>query len=113
MTRFTKTPLYKNKNKTMKNILLIWVAIIALLLTYSAYNFHAMQELKSTLISTNWLYEQSLQPTELESLTIELENNRLERIELQKEIDDRVEQKKERVGRADEIQDRIREITGL
>lgn len=113
MTRFTKTPLYKNKNKTMKKTYIILAFIIAGLLTYSAYNFHALQELKSTLISTTQAYEKAVEPTELESLTIELEQNRISRQEDQKNIDFYVESKKERAARADEIQDRIREITGL
>lgn len=110
--RFTKKPL-KNKNKTMKNTLLIWAGIIAILLAYSAYNYHSIQGLKQSLINTTNAYETAIAPTELESLTEELELNRISRIEKQKQIDIIVESKKADAERADEIQDRIRELTGL
>ena len=111
--RFNKKPLYKNKNKPMKKTYIILAIIIAGLLTYSAYNYHIVKELKSTLINTTEAYETAIAPTELESLAEELELNRVSRIEKQKQINIIVESKKADAERADEIQKRIREITGL
>lgn len=87
MNTFTKKPLYKNKTKTMKKIYIILAFVIALLLTYSAYNFHALQELKSTLISTTQAYETAIQPSELDKLLIADDNSKIERQENRKEIE--------------------------
>ena len=106
MTRFTKTPLYKNKSKTMKKTYILLAFIITGLLTYSAYSFNENRELSASL-------ETAIAPTELESLAEELELNRVSRIEKQKQINIIVESKKADAERADEIQKRIREITGL
>ena len=111
--RFNKKPLLKTKTNIMKKTYIILAILIAGLLTYSAYNYHIVKELKSTLISTSEAYEKAITPTELENLAEELELNRVERVELQKVIDEKLEQKKVKAARADEIQDRIREITGL
>ena len=61
----------------------------------------------------NEILEQSMIPTELESLTEELELNRVSRIERQKVIDKEVEAKKLEAKRADEINKRIIELTGV
>ena len=89
--------------------------IIALVLTalfvwgilYHRETVNALERAKSTLI------EQSMIPTELESKTIELESNRIERAEMQKEIDVIVAEKKLKAERADELQKQIIEITGI
>lgn len=117
MTRFTKKPLYQNKNKPMRNKTnIIWAILILTILLlgiYTIWNYQYTNQLKSTLIDTTSAYERAIQPSELEELTIELGHNRIERQELQKVIDEKVEQKKVKAQRADEIQERIIEITGL
>ena len=113
MNRFTKQPLYTNKNKIMKNIKLtgnllftaiVWIIILAGIKLI-------VEPLRAELNDTKTAYEQAIQPSELEALVEELELNRISRQEDQKQIDKIVEAKKKKAERADEIQKRISELT--
>ena len=122
MNRFTKHPLYTNKNKIMKNIKLtgklILTAVIALFLflgiawitLYTVVKL-TIEPLRAELNDTKTAYEQAIQPSELEALVEELELNRISRQDDQKQIDKIVEAKKKKAERADEIQERISELT--
>ena len=113
--RFKKKPLYNN-NKTMKTQTkyIIWAAVVIIAYTMHAVylNAHA-KNLKQELIGTQAALELQMKPTKIEALSIELELNRIERVNIQSEIDIKIEAKKKKAQRADEIQDEMRVELGL
>lgn len=95
----------------MKTTYKLWLAFMLVFLTLTIVGVYANNTIQTLQDENTALIEKVNTPTELEALTEELELNRVERVEIQKVIDDKIGSKKERAERADEIQERILEIT--